>query len=328
MPRIHGPEMGWLGEHVVDMDVVRGSGFRVVPWIPLVDAHAIDRAYSLNGIGEPALVQIKTSASIDAAGRCHWTFRVSSFRQHDNVWAVLGMTDRHGWPSGDGYWCLDAASARKLASRHADSALGAEVYELTAHPSREDRLSPYRCRRDELWRRLFPAARLAKATPLRFPTLELDQGGVYEFATITDFMIGNRKDLLVLRPAFDIHGRDLLIQLLGSPYAAYLQVKGTALVRGDDEVRVRVRRTTFVAADDFWILMRLWNRRLGAIHPEAWLVSSKEFVRRTAHQRDVHYRTLDAHLDPAKDRWADCRYPANQLADVLRDALGRRELAA
>ena len=202
------------------------------------------------------------------------------------------------------------------------------MYQLAAYPTREDKFSAYRVSRKDLWRRLIPDEPLLEATPLQFPTLEIDQGGVYEFATITDIMVGNRKDLLVFRPAFDIHGRDLLVQLLGSPHAAYLQIKGTTVLRGDDQVRVRIRRSTFTAADDFWISMRLWNRHLGAIHPETWLVSSKELVRRTAHQKDINYHTLDAHLDPAKDRWADCRHPANKLADALRTALNQLRLAA
>lgn len=328
MPRNHRPELGWLGEHLVDMDVVRGSGFRVVPWIPLVDAHGIDRAYSLDGIGTPAMVQIKTSGSLDAAGRYHWTVRVGSAGKLHGVSMVLGISDRSGLPAGDSYWCLDAAAVRKLASREYDRALRAEVYELAAHATRQDKLSPYRVARDDLWRRLMPAERGLQAASLQFPTLELDQGGVYEFATITDIMVGNRKDLLIFRPAYDIHGRDLLVQLLGSSHAAYLQIKGTAVLRGDDQVRVRVRRSTFRAADDFWIVMRLWNRHLGVIHPEAWLVSSRQLIRRTAHQKDVHYHTLDAHLDPEKDRWADCRYPANELADALRTALTAASIAA
>ena len=64
----------WLDRRArADMDVVRGSGLRVVPWIPLIDAHGIDRAYSLDGIGQPSLVQVKTCASLDEAGRYHWT---------------------------------------------------------------------------------------------------------------------------------------------------------------------------------------------------------------------------------------------------------------
>ena len=325
---MHRPELGWIGEHIVDMDVVRGSGFRAVPWIPVIDAHGIDRAYSLDGIGRPALVQIKTSASLDAAGRYHWTFRTGSFQHHDRVFAVLAACDIDGLPSGVIYWCLDAAAVRKVASKEYDRALRAEVYQLNAYPEREDRLSAYRCTRDELSGRLFPGQRLAPTMPLAFPTLELDQGGIYEFATITDIMIGNRKDLLILRPAFDIHGRDLLIQLVGTPHSRYIQVKGTALLRGDDQFRVRVRRSTFVAAEDFSILVRLWNRRVGGIHPELWLVSSEEFVRRTADQRDVNYRTFEAHLDPAKDRWADRRYRADQLAAVLRSGPTAARFAA
>jgi hypothetical protein len=274
------------------------------------------------------MVQIKTSGSLDEVGRYHWTVRVGSSRKLDGVSMVLGISDPSGWPTGDIYWCLDAVAVRKLASKEYDRALRAEVYQLAAYPTREDKLSSYRLIRNDLWRRLIPGESLLQAAPLQFPKLEIDQGGVYEFATITDIMVGNRKDLLIFRPAFDIHGRDLLVQLLGSPHAAYLQIKGTAVLRGDDQVRVRVRRSTFRAAGDFWILMRLWNRRLGVIHPEVWLVSSKELERRTAHQRDIHYHTLDAHLDPSKDRWADCRYPANELADVLRSALTRFRLAA
>ena len=321
-------ELGWIGEHIVDMDVVRGSGFRVVPWIPLIDAHGIDRAYSLDGIGQPSLVQVKTCASLDEAGRYHWTFRVSSESKDASIWAVLGLTDSRGWPTGDVYWCLDFGTLREVASKGYDRALRGAVYQIKAYPGRDDRLTPYRCSREELWHRLFPGERLAPTTPLGLPTLKLDQGGVYEFATITDLMIGNRKDLLIFRPAFDLHGRDLLIQLLGSSRAGYLQIKGTAVVRGNDEVRVQVPCSTFKAADDFWLLIRFWNRRLGRIHPECWLVSSKEFERRQAKGKGVHYHSFEAHLDPAKDQWADRRYPANQLAAALRRALTEERFAA
>ena len=175
MPRIRRAELGWVGEHLVDMDVVRGSGFRVVPWTPLVDAHGIDRAYSLDGIGKPAMVQIKTSGTLDEAGRYHWTLRVGSFEKLDGVSTVLGIADSSGWPIGDIYWCLDAGAVRKLASKEYDRALRADVYQLAAYPGRKDKLSPYRVTRDDLWRRLIPGQQLLRAAPLQFPTLELDQ---------------------------------------------------------------------------------------------------------------------------------------------------------
>jgi hypothetical protein len=327
MAKLPRAEEGWLGEQAVDRHAVTGSGGRLVPWIPLVDAHGIDRAYSWDGIGQPTFAQIKTAAFVDGEGHYRWDFRADSLPNHANFVAVLGTFH----PASDAvevYWCVDGASIRRLAHKQYDRALRTDIYRLVASPVRADRLAPYRCPREELWRRLAPPVRLAVAPPLRFPTLRIDQGGVYEFVTITDVMIGNRKDLLVFRPAFDVHGRDLLVQLVGTGWALYLQVKGTAMLRQGDLIRFHIRRSTFVAADDFWFALRFWDRRRDQPHPEYWLLSSKELQRRTAHQRDAHYLTVDVRLDPAVDRWADCRYPASSLVTVLRGALSELRLAA
>ena len=302
------------------MDVVSGSAGRLVPWIPLVDAHGIDRAYSLDGIGQPSFVQVKTSSFVDDEGHYRWDFRVDSLPRHDHFFAVLA-TYHSGSGVGDVYWCVDAAGVRRHALRQYDRALRTELYRIVASPVRNDRLARYRCGRGELWRLLVPNLELMAKGRLRFPALRIDQGGVYEFASITDLMIGNRKDLLVLRPAFDIHGRDLMIHLVGTPEAYYLQVKGTALRRGKDLVRFHIRRSTFVPADDFGVLMRFWDRRSGDLYPQSWLVSSTELARRTAHERDVSYLTVDVRLDRRVDRWADCRYSPSELVNVVRGAL-------
>lgn len=324
MAKLQRAEEGWLGEQAVDQDAVLGSGGRLVPWMPQVDAHGIDRAYSWNGIGQPTFAQIKTAAFVDGEGHYRWDFRADSLPSQSHFVAVLetfGGRDKI-------YWVVDGAAIRRLAQKSYDRALRAEIYRLVASPTRADRLARYRCAPDELWRRLVPAELLSIEPPLRFPTLRIDQGGVYEFATITDLMIGNRKDLLVYRPAFDVHGRDLLLQLIGSPVAIYIQIKGTAVLRNGDLIRYHIRRSTFEAADDYWLTMRFWDRRHRALHPEIWLVSSRELERRTAHERDAHYITVDVRLDPSVDRWADCRHPASDVADVLRAALNDLRLAA
>jgi hypothetical protein len=151
---------------------------------------------------------------------------------------------------------------------------------------------------------------------------------VYEFAMFTELMRGNHKDLLLFRPAFDIKGRDLLVQLVNSPYAAFVQIKGTEIRRGDDLIRFHVRRNTFVPADDFWLAFHFWDQRLAAFFPECWLVPSRELAKRTAHQRDSGYLTVDARLNPALDLWADCRHPIQDQADVLRAALHGLRAAA
>lgn len=324
MAQLHRSEKGWLGEQRLDQHLVLSSGGRIVPWLPVVDAHGIDRAYSLDGRGQPAFVQIKTAAFVDGEGHYRWDFRASSLPAHDHFFAVLGTFGA----ADEVYWCLDARAIRRLALKQYDRALRTDIYRLVASPTRADRLAPYRCGSGELWRRLFPAQRLSITPPLRFPTLRLDQGGVYEFATITDVMIRNRKDLLVYRPAFDVHGRDLLVQLIGSPCALYLQVKGTALLRKGGLIRYHIRRSTWEAAEDFWVVMRFWEQQHKALFPESWLASSLELQRRTAHERDANYLTIDVRLDADLDRWADCRYSADRLVEVLRTALHELPLAA
>jgi len=98
--------------------------------------------------------------------------------------------------------------------------------------------------------------------------------------------------------------------------------------RGDDLIRFHVRRNTFVPADDFWLALHFWDQRRAASFAECWLVPSLELARRTAHQRDSAYLTVDARVDPALDRWADFRHRIQEQADVLRRALHGLRAAA
>ena len=322
------PVIGWLGEHDLDEALVIPSRGRLIPWLPLIDAHGIDRAYSWDGVGSPWFVQMKTSGFTDAEGRHRWDFRVSTLPAHDRFRAVLAYLNPTGTRTEEMFWCLDARTVRRLARREFDTALRAEVYRLDASPSHDDRLAPYRHARNELWKLFAPQYGLEETPPLQLPILRIDQGGLYEFALITVLLKANHKDLLVFRPVLDIHGRDLLLQLVGSSHAIYIQVKGTALVRSPDLIRFHIRRSTFRVGDDFWLVHLFWNRRVNDFFPECWVVSSRELARRTAHQHDSSYITVDARLDPSVDQWADCRFPIHDLAKVLRGALASQPLAA
>jgi len=320
--------MGWLGELAVDQALVIGSGGRLIPWIPLVDAHGVDRAYTWDGVGAPSFAQIKTSGFADAEGRHRWDLRAGSFAPYPQFSVVLALIDPTSNQVGDVLWRLDSTVVRRLARREYDKALRTELYRLDASPTHDDRLSPYRCTQSTLWRAFAPAAGLRPAVVRQLPVLRIDQGGVYEFAMFTVLLRGNQKDLLLFRPAFDIRGRDLLVQLVNSPYAAFVQIKGTALLLGNDRIRFHLRRNTFVPADDFWCAFYFWDNRRAAFFPECWLVPSHELARRTAHQRDAGYLTVDARLDPSLDQWADFRHPIEDQAEVLRRALHRLRAAA
>jgi len=322
------PEIGWLGELAVDQALVVGSGGRLIPWIPLVDAHGVDRAYCWDGVGAPSFAQIKTSGFADEEGRHRWELRVGSFAPYGQFSVVLALIDPKSNQVGDVFWRLDSTVVRRLARREYDGALRTEVYRLDASPTHDDRLAPYRCTRSTLWRGFAPAARLRPTAISQLPVLRIDQGGVYEFAMFTELLRGNHKDLLLFRPAFDIKGRDLLVQLVNSPHAIFVQIKGTAVYRGNDLIRFHVRRNTFVPAEDFWFAFHFWDQRQAAFFPECWLVPSRELALRTAHQRDSAYLTVDARLDSSSDRWSDCRYPIHDQADVLRGALHGLRAAA
>ncbi len=310
MAKLVRPEMGWLGELAVDQALVIGSGGRLIPWIPLVDAHGVDRAYSWEGVGPPSFAQVKTSGFADEEGRHRWELRTGSFASYPQFSVVLALIDPTSNQVGDVFWRLDSSVVRRLGRREYDKALRTEVYRLDASPTHDDRLAPYRCTRSTLWRGFAPAAGLRPAAIRQLPILRIDQGGVYEFAMFTELLRGNHKDLLLFRPAFDIKGRDLLVQLVNSPHATYVQIKGTAVHWGNDRIRFHVRRNTFVPADDFWCAFHFWE------------------ARRTAHQRDAGYLTVDARLDPSLDLWADFRHPIEDQAEVLRGALHGLRAAA
>ena len=328
MGNLERPEIGWLGELAVDEAVVVGSGGRLIPWMPLVDAHGVDRAYTWDGVEPPCFSQVKTSGFADDEGRHRWELRVGSFAAYDRFTVVLVLFDPRSNRIGEVFWLLDSTLVRKLARREYDSALRTDVYRLDASPTREDRLAPYRHSRAELWKGFAPRGALLAPTPRTLPVLRIDQGAVYEFALFTELLRGNHKDLLLFRPAFDIKGRDLLVQLVGSPYAVFLQIKGTAARLGKDRIRFHIRRNTFVPADNFVCAFEFGDRRRAARFAESWLVPSIELARRTAHQRDSGYITVDAHLDPAVDHWAEFRHPVEDQADVLRRVLHRLRAAA
>jgi hypothetical protein len=324
----HRSEIGWLGEQAVDQANVAGSGGRLVPWIPLIDAHGIDRAYSWEGVGMPTFVQVKTSAAPDREGRHHWLVRADAIPAYSRFALVLSIFDRASGRSADVYWCLDARAIRRLGQRSYNSALRADVYQLDASPTHMDRLAPYRHTRSTLWRCFAASLELASHGPLTFPTLHVDQGGVFEFAVIERLLAANHKDLLIFRPAFDVHGRDLLVQLIRSGGALYLQIKGSAIVGTHGLIRFDIARSTFVAADDFWLALLLWNRREDALSPECWLIPSREVQRRAARQRARRYLEIYTHIDPDRDEWFSHRHPVKDIATVVRTALAELRLAA
>ncbi|TMD83924.1 MAG: hypothetical protein E6I78_11535 [Chloroflexi bacterium] len=171
MARLQRAEIGWLGELAMDQAVVTGSGGRLIPWIPMVDAHGVDRAYSWDGVGAPAFAQVKTSGFADAEGRHRWELRVGSFAPYAEFSIVLALIDPKSNQVGEVFWRLDSSIVRRLARRAYDVRRRTEVYRLEASPTHDDRLAPYRCIRNDLWRGFAPSAGLRPPTSRQLPVL-------------------------------------------------------------------------------------------------------------------------------------------------------------
>lgn len=114
MGKLERPEIGWLGELAVDEAVVVGSGGRLIPWIPLVDAHGVDRAFTWEGVAAPTFAQIKTSGFTDDEGRHRWELRVGSFAAYERFVVVLALFDPRLNQIEDVFWQLDSILVENL----------------------------------------------------------------------------------------------------------------------------------------------------------------------------------------------------------------------
>src|SRR5438067_12575896 len=135
----------------MDQAVVTGSGGRLIPWIPMVDAHGVDRAYSWDGVGAPAFAQVKTSGFADAEGRHRWELRVGSFAPYAEFSIVLALIDPKSNQVGEVFWRLESSAVQRLARRAYGVSRRTEVYRLVAHPTHGGGLAPYSCIRNAVW---------------------------------------------------------------------------------------------------------------------------------------------------------------------------------
>jgi hypothetical protein len=317
-------QIGWLVEQHLDRILLLGSKGRLQPYLPVVDSRRVDRAYAWNGIGQPWFVQVKGIGAPRSDGRYSWSIPAAHFTPYERFLVVLSIIDVTAGRLLDPIWCVPADKLVQLASHRNDSATGA-VLEITASPTGRDAASRYRTTLAALWELMAPSPRLpAVATPPpEFPALHQDQGAFYELSQIVELLRGSEDDLLPFRPASDIAGRDLLIQLVDSFRALYMQIKGTGRLAERDSIRHLVRRRTFVPAEDFWLGFYYFDLRLGRFFPDCWLVPSLQFARRTVDQRDATVLTFETQLTEERDHWREFRHPITEQAAVLRAALTR-----
>jgi hypothetical protein len=315
-------QVGWLAEQDLDRILLLGSRGRLQPYLPVVDSRRVDRVYAWDGIGQPWFVQVKGQGGARSDGRYTWTIPAAHFTAYERLLVVPSIIDVPEGRLRDPVWCVPADDLVGLAS-HGHDTIHGPVLAITASPTGHDAMSRYRTTLATLWELLAPSPRLpAMATPPpEFPASHPEQGAFYEQSQIVELLRGSHDDLLPFRPASDIAGRDLLIQLVDSFRAMYLQIKGTGRLKEPDTIHHQVRRRTFVPSEDFWLGFYYFDPHAERLFPDCWLVPSLEFANRTADQRDATTLTFATTLTEKHDRWIEFRHPIGDQAAVIRAAL-------
>ena len=313
---------GWVGEHEVDRVVVLGSGWRLLPYLPLYDTRHVDRVYCWDGVERPHFVQIKTAIGMYETGAYEWRIHMDTFKAYRNFSVVLAGADPESLRM-NACWHLDSRLIKRLGRPWTDPKTGKSLHRITASPWSHDRMSRYRHKPEDLWKRFAPAAPGPYQPVLvdRFPEMRVERGAYFEYAVVDAMLSGGSGRLVCYKPAVDIAGRDLLIQLENSWRAVSMQIKGAARLYDGDVVHCWVPRNTFSPRPDFWLGFYYFDRSRPGMFPECWQVPSEEFVRMTAYQRDrasMHFR---AHLDPERDKWRAFRLPISEQGEAMRRAL-------
>jgi hypothetical protein len=315
-----GKQEGWLGEYEVDRALTVGSRWRLLPYLPLFDTRHVDRAYAWDGIGRPQFVQVKTALGPRSDGFFQWRIHADTFEAYRNFSVVLAGADpvtlRIGY-----CWRLDSRLISRFAKRTRIPESGKEVYNLWASTRTHDGLSRYRRRPQDLWKDFAPPP-VQRLMP-GFPNMPSDEGDYFEYAFVASCLAEGDDQLLCYRPAADVVGRDMLIQLANTWRAIYLQIKGTARVEGRRSVHCSVQRAGFIAGDDFWLAFYYYDRERSGMFEHCWLVPSQNFAEVTRSQSVTKKMTFTANLDPEQDRWVEFRHRIDSQGKVLRAALHR-----
>ena len=152
------------------------------------------------------------------------------------------------------------------------------------------------------------------AAPAELEERHQEEGAYFE-SMITAELLKTGEQLALYRPAVDV-GRDLLIQLAGTPRYAFLQIKGTTRVELGDHVRFQVRRRT-LAADRSVLYVFAFQPPAGGVGP-IWIVDGAELAERCA-AGDQEHLSFEARLEGPDRRWQHRRHALQDLdAELLK----------
>jgi hypothetical protein len=310
----------YLAVHEIDRVILTYSDGRLQPLVPLDPFHGVHRAYAWDGVGQPQFVQVNATAVPNREGRYEWVWPAAQTHFYERLHIIATIADPTTGGLLDPAWVYPARSFRRIAYLSQPPGQPPQ-YWVIASPDQHDRFSRYRMALSDVWRVLQPQT--AEAGGLTQPRgwSTRDQGTVYEQLVAAELIRQSGGALALYRPGMDIAGRDLLVQLVGTRRAIWLQIKGASSLANGTGFACLVKRWTFIPSEDFWLAFYFFDLGPGRFWKYCWLVPSLEFAALTA---DQHYSTsikFTVTLDGEDNRWFKFRRSIENQAAVLRQAL-------
>ena len=322
----HGPDpdtvlrapRAFIAVNEVDRILLTGSGGNLQPFIPLDPFHGVHRAYAWQGIGPPQFVQVNATGVRHSYGRCDWTWPASQIHPYDGLTIIATMVDPLTGQLQDPAWVFPARTFKRIA--YLSRGPRGPQYWIIASPTGNDRFSRHRVPLQDLWKKLVPAPaedqQLGPASESK-----RDQGTTYEQICAAELIRQSRGRFALYRPAMDIAGRDLLVQLVDSWRTISLQIKGTTQIVRGTRIQCLVKRWTFTPSEDFWFAFYFFDVTTGTFWKYCWLVPSLDFAALTADQHFPRSISFQVTLEGEDNRWRPYRHEIGQQAQVLGKAL-------
>jgi len=301
-------QVGRLFENLVENAYTAGSNGALLTWLPVLDSHAVDRAVT-TAAGGALFIQVKGHEGRRRDGRISQAIPLSAVGDYEGWVAVIGA----GTASGlDECYAIPGPELLQKGER-GHLVDGAPCVRATL-----SRDSPswgeYVCRPDELGARLLSLAGAEPGLapgPAPEPERRQEEGAFFE-AAVVGAILGASERLVLYRPAVDIAGRDLLVQLAGTAKHVAVQVKGS---RREDArpglYRFQVRTRTF-SPDIAYVFCAAAGERVEA----CWVVSGSELALRAPRDSSGHI-SFEAHVAGPDPRWELNRCRIDDLAERL-----------
>ena len=165
--------------------------------------------------------------------------RPAQVHPYDGLTMIATMVNPLTGQLQDPAWVFPATTFKRIA--YLSRGPRGPEYWVIASPTGHDRFARHRVPLQDLWRKLVPEPPDGQQ-PGPASESKRDQGTTYEQMCAAELIRQSRGRFALYRPAMDIAGRDLLVQLVDSWRTISLQIKGTTQIVRGTRIQCLVKR--------------------------------------------------------------------------------------